>query len=215
MRTEVLSISQGGAPRIANETEVKDQTDYRPILEFWFDELEPGDWFKGGEQVDRAIKNRFEDLLDPVYHGEHDSWLESPEGRLAAILVLDQFPRNLYRTDKRMFAYDNRALRISLEGIARGMDAALEPFQRVFFYLPLEHSEVMEDQDMSIERFSHLVTRVRPGEADTFREYLRYAWRHYEIIRRFGRYPHRNEILGRTSTQKELAFLQQPGSSFL
>ena len=215
MRTEVLSISQGGAPRIANETEVKDQTDYRPILDFWFEELEPKDWFKGGDQVDRAIKNRFEDLLDPVYNGEHDSWLESPEGGLAAILILDQFPRNLYRTDKRMFGYDDRALRISLEGIARGMDVALEPFQRVFFYLPLEHSEVMEDQDMSIERFSHLVTRVSPDQADTFREYLRYAWRHYEIIRRFGRYPHRNEILGRTSTSKELAFLQQPGSSFL
>lgn len=194
---------------------MEEQTTYQEILDFWFKELQPSEWFKGGEHVDRAIKNRFEEILDPMLEGKYDHWIENPHGRLAAILVMDQFPRNLFRNDSRMFHYDARALHLSLEGVAMGMDAPLNPYERVFFYLPLEHSEVMEDQDLSIERFSHLVTRVEPEEADKFRDYLRYAWRHYEIIRRFGRYPHRNDILGRQSTDKEISFLKEPGSSFL
>ena len=128
---------------------------------------------------------------------------------------MDQFPRNLYRSEARSFAYDDRALALSLEGVSLGVDKQLEPLQRVFFYLPLEHSEVMEDQDLSVERFAHLVTRVEAEKAETFRGYLDYAWRHYVIIKRFGRYPHRNGILGRESTEAEKKFLKEPGSSFL
>ena len=190
-------------------------TSYQEIIDFWFEELTPKDWFKGGDAVDEAIRERFESLIEPVFHGEYRQWQDHPLGHLASIIVLDQFPRNLYRGEPRSFSYDCEALRLSLEGVAAQVDHQLEPFQRVFFYLPLEHSEVMEDQDLSLERFAHLVTRVEPKDAEKFRGYLHYAWRHYEIIKRFGRYPHRNDILGRESTPKEIEFLKQPGSSFL
>jgi uncharacterized protein (DUF924 family) len=194
---------------------MQDPISYQDILKFWFEELEPKDWFKGGDAIDQSIRERFEPVLEPVHKGEYRDWLDTAQGRLASIIVLDQFPRNLYRGQARSFSYDERALELSLEGISRGLDLQLEPLLRVFFYLPLEHSEVMEDQDLSIERFAHLVTRVDSEQAETFRGYLHYAWRHYEIIKRFGRYPHRNEILGRESTPKELNFLKEPGSSFL
>lgn len=189
--------------------------DYQEVIDFWFEELTPKDWFKGGDAVDETIRERFESLIEPVYQGEHDHWQSEPLGRLASIIILDQFPRNLYRNEARSFSFDDKALRLALEGVSREVDHQLTPHQRVFFYLPLEHSEVMEDQDLSLERFAHLVTRVAPSEAETFRAYLHYAWRHYEIIKRFGRYPHRNDILGRESTPKEIEFLKQPGSSFL
>lgn len=193
---------------------MQDKT-YQQVLDFWFAELEPKEWFKGGASVDDRIRERFESLIEPVYSGEKKDWFESPQGRLAAILVLDQFPRNLYRSEARSFAYDDRALALSLEGVSLGLDRQLEPLQRVFFYLPLEHSEVMEDQDLSVARFAHLVTRVEADQAETFRGYLDYAWKHYVIIKRFGRYPHRNEILGRESSEAEKKFLMEPGSSFL
>jgi len=195
---------------------VKDRIEYQDVLKFWFEELEPKDWFNGPDTVDQAIRQRFEPLIESVYSGEYTDWIHTPLGRLASILVLDQFPRNLFRGEARAFAYDNRALELSLEGVSQGIDLQLEePLMRVFFYLPLEHSEVMEDQDLSLDRFAHLVTRVEADRAEDFRRYLDYAWRHYAIIRRFGRYPHRNAILGRQSTPKEIAFLKEPGSSFL
>lgn len=188
---------------------------YREVLDFWFNELRPRDWFNGGDSVDRAIEERFEPLIESVHQGHCQHWLESPQGRLASIIVLDQFPRNIYRRTPRSFAYDARALELSKEGVSQGVDLKLQPIQRVFFYLPLEHSEKMEDQDLSLERFARVVLNAKPEEAETFRSYLHYAWRHYEIIKRFGRYPHRNDVLGRQATPAEVKFLKQPGSSFL
>lgn len=185
------------------------------ILKFWFEELKPADWFNGGEAVDNLIRHRFEELIEPAHKGSYDRWLQSPKGVLALILILDQFPRNIYRGTARAFAYDDRALSLALDGISLGLDETLEGRERVFYYLPLEHSEDIRVQDRSVERYARLVTQVWSEEDRTeFRTYLDYAFRHYAIIKRFGRYPHRNEILGRKSTKEEKAFLKEPGSSF-
>lgn len=189
--------------------------EYSTVLEFWFQELQPKDWFKGGESVDQAIRQRFESLIDAVYDGSAGFPLEQPTGRLAALLVLDQFPRNIYRNTARSFAYDDKALELSLEGIDKGLDRLLQPVERVFFYLPLEHSETLAMQDLSLERFSRLVVDSPDEFKSEARRYLDYAWRHYEIIKRFDRYPHRNDILSRAATPAEVKFLTQPGSSFL
>jgi len=189
--------------------------DYEDVLNFWFEELEPKNWFQKSDEVDEAIRTRFEHLIEPVHAGKYSDWLEVPEGRLAAILVLDQFPRNLYRREPRSFAYDGKALELVQAGLQNGVDLKLGGQQRVFFYLPLEHSEDIDDQDLSLAKFSQLVLDVQPERKELFRRYLDYAWRHYEIVKRFGRYPHRNDILGRESSSKEKKFLTQPGSSFL
>lgn len=191
------------------------QLNYREVVEFWFETLSPKDWFNGGPTVDDSIRERFESWIDPVYKGEVDGWLDDPEGVLAAILVLDQFPRNVYRGEPRAFAYDDVALRLSVDGIRNGWDKSLTGDQRAFFYLPLEHSEKMTMQDLSVASFAGLVLDTPEEERSRFRDYLNYAWRHYVIIRDFDRYPHRNDILGRESTPRERKFLTKPGSSFL
>lgn len=188
---------------------------YQEILSFWFSELKPSQWFGGRGQVDDLIRSRFEALIDSVYHGEHQDWLSSCQGKLATVIVLDQFPRNVYRGSARSFAYDDRALAVSLEGIGLGEDLELGLHERAFFYLPLEHSERLEIQDRALERYASLVFSIKPADKkNEARDYLDYAWRHYAIIRRFGRYPHRNQILGRLSTAEEIEFLKAPGSSF-
>lgn len=184
------------------------------VLDFWFSELEPKDWFNGGDRVDEMIRTRFETLIQSVYDGQHDDWLSTAQGRLAAVIVLDQFTRNIYRGTAQAFAFDDKAREFCHEGIRLGHDDALDPIQRVFFYLPLEHSEAMSDQDLSLERFARIVVSVGPEQAENFRGYLLYAWRHYEIIKRFGRYPHRNKVLNRAPSDEETAFLATPGSSF-
>ena len=190
-------------------------SDYQEILDFWFQELKPKDWFKGGPWVDQVIRERYAELIDSVYRGEYESWLDSAAGRLACILILDQFPRNIYRGTPRSFSYDDRALEFALDGLRRGDDVLLGPYQRAFFYLPLEHSEEITVQDLSLERYTRLVIDTEVSEREDFRNYLKYAWLHYDIIRRFGRYPHRNGILDRESSAAESRFLTQPGSSFL
>lgn len=184
------------------------------ILRFWFTELTPGQWFQGGEVVDEMIRARYAPLVDTVAAGDFDDWGQTARGRLALVLVLDQFPRNLYRGQPRAFAYDEKALGLTLVGLARGMDKELGFHERAFFYLPLEHSESLDIQDRSIECYAALVVAARSDERPQLREYLDYAWQHYAIIKRFGRYPHRNAILGRESTAQELEFLKLPGSSF-
>ena len=133
-----------------------------------------------------------------------DSWLSAPRGWLAAILVLDQFPRNLFRGDARAFATDEAALGLAKRAIAEGIDLKLTPAQRSFVYMPFQHSEEKADQARSIELFTALGNPLN----------LDFAIRHKDIIDRFGRFPHRNAILGRTTTDEEATFLKQPGSSF-
>ncbi len=184
------------------------------ILEFWFSELAPKQWFNGGDEVDELIRGRFESAIEQALNGMFDSWLASASGYLALILILDQFPRNIYRGTPRSFAYDHRALALTLDGIARGLDETLKSMERAFFYLPLEHCEDLLIQERSVERYAKLVCQTSPSKRDGVRMTLDYAWRHYVIIKEFGRYPHRNAILGRASTPEEVDFLNKPGSSF-
>lgn len=180
------------------------------ILSFWFGE-EDGfreTWFQGGENFDREIRERFGSDYERGAAGELDGWKSSPRGCLALILLLDQFPRNMFRDDARAFATDPRAHEAAKHALESGFDRRLRPIERVFVYLPFEHSEDLEDQRRSVELFRAL---GRDLDSD---ELLDYAIRHQRVIARFGRFPHRNEALGRSSTPEEEAFLGGPDAPF-
>jgi uncharacterized protein (DUF924 family) len=152
--------------------------------------------------------------MDTAAAGKLDDWAQHARGRLALILLFDQFPRNMYRDTPRAFACDPLARRLALDGIAAGADRSLRAIERVFFYLPLEHSESVELQERSVTLFTALAAGVPGADRKTFAGYLDFAVRHRDVIHRFGRFPHRNHILDRDSTPEETAFLKQPGSSF-
>jgi uncharacterized protein (DUF924 family) len=174
------------------------------ITRFWR-EAGPKAWFAKDDAFDEAIRRNYEPAHHAAARGEYDAWIETPEGALALLLLLDQFPRNLYRGSAHAFATDPKARRLAREAIAREHDLALEAGLRPFFYLPFEHSEDLADQDESIR----LTTRLRDdtGDADT----LKWAAIHRDIIARFGRFPHRNRALARTTTAEEQAFLDEGG----
>ena len=146
--------------------------------------------------------------------GSLDGWRETALGQLALIVLTDQFPRNMYRDTPAAFAFDALARRWCHEGIEAEADRALRPIERVFFYLPLEHSESLADQDLSLSVFRELALEAAPAMRESFDNFASYAVRHHAVIARFGRFPHRNAILGRASTPEEAAFLLTPGSSF-
>lgn len=147
-------------------------------------------------------------------NGNLNLWLAEPRGRLALIILTDQLPRNIYRDSPRAFAFDTMALEWSLAGIGQGHDRMLRPIERLFFYLPLEHSEKLQHQERSVRVIGELAAQVASEQQEIFRQYLNFAVRHRDTVARYGRFPHRNRILGRTSTPEELSFLSQPGSSF-
>jgi len=193
------------------------------ILGYWFganpDEAayaqERADlWWSKNPVVDGQIRERFEHGIRLAASDRLNHWLAKPAGRLALILLTDQFPRNIYRGTATAFAYDGKALAWALDGLDLKMDRKLRPIERTFFYLPLEHSESVAHQDRSVALFRELAQAVDASRRGPFLEYLNFAERHRDIIKRFGRFPHRNAILGRASTAEELAFLKQPGSSF-
>jgi uncharacterized protein (DUF924 family) len=174
------------------------------VLRFWFEELSPKDWFRKDSELDRRINDRFRETYEALRQGLPEPWLSRAEGYLAAILVLDQFPRNMFRGDSRAFATDAAALSLSKRAIAEGLDAEMGPDHRAFLYMPFQHAETKADQARSVELFAAL---GKPVELD-------FAKRHKAIVDRFGRFPHRNAVLGRLSTAEEIAFLAEPGSSF-
>jgi len=174
------------------------------ILHFWFTELTPKQHYTKDAALDEAIRSRFGATLEAASRCELFAWRATPEGRLAEVLVLDQFSRNVYRDTPRAFAQDALALALAQELVASGQDRSLPLAQRSFAYMPYMHSESALIHAQAIALFS------QPGIEDS----LRFEQRHQEIIHRFGRYPHRNALLGRTSTAGELAFLSEPGSSF-
>lgn len=193
------------------------------IREFWFGNS-PDDavvaqeraklWWIKRDETDHAIRQRFEQYVHQAARHALDAWAETPQGRLALIILTDQFPRNMYRNTPAAFACDEQARAWCREGLRKGEHLLLRPIERVFFYLPLEHSESMEDQDQSVALFRELVDGMGAQGREVFGGYLDYALRHREVIARFGRFPHRNPILGRASTGEETAFLKEPGSSF-
>lgn len=190
----------------------------RAILTFWFgDPTDPGSeygcqrqsWFRKDPAFDEAIRQHFLTDYEQAAAGQLDDWRSDRYSCLALILLLDQFPRNLFRGEHRSYATDDQALATAHYAIAQKYDQALLAVERMFIYLPFEHSENLADQASSVTLFEQLNAQF-PGFDST----LDYAYRHQEVIARFGRFPHRNQILGRTSTADEIEFLQQPGSRF-
>lgn len=171
-------------------------------------------WWSKQPEVDQQMRARFESTLQQTAAGAHDDWSATPHGTLALILLTDQFPRNMYRDTPRSFAYDEFARSHAAAGIARGDDRALRPIERVFFYLPFEHGESLAQQDRAVSLFAELFESASAQQKELFRGFLNFAERHHRIVARFGRFPHRNAILGRASTDEESDFLKEPGSSF-
>jgi uncharacterized protein (DUF924 family) len=185
------------------------------VLDFWFGrEGEEGygefreAWFNRDPEFDREIRDRFEPVYEEAAAGRLDHWKSEARSCLALIVVLDQFPRNMYRGDARMYAADEKAREAARHAVEHAYDRELSPYGRLFMYLPFEHSEELDDQRLSVELFRGLATEM--GSENL----LGYAVRHLEIVERFGRFPHRNEILGRRTTSEETKFLSGPDSSF-
>jgi uncharacterized protein (DUF924 family) len=176
---------------------------YQSVLQFWFEEISPAQWWKVDPQFDRVIAERFSSLHQRAANSELFEWRKEPGGRLAEIIVLDQFSRNIHRGDGRAFAADPLALALAQEAVAAMADLAFPPEQRVFLYMPYMHSE---------SRAIHIVAERL--FKDTPKDNYDFELRHKAIVDRFGRYPHRNAMLGRQSTEEEIAFLAQPGSRF-
>jgi uncharacterized protein (DUF924 family) len=193
------------------------------ILHFWFDASaddaevireKSSLWWKKNPKVDAEIRSRFEMMLDAEVKSEFESWSRGPRGQLARILLCDQFPRSMYRGLPCSFAYDERARQLARNALDQGMDRKLRRIERVFLYLPFEHSEDHDDQATSVRLFSALRDEAPDGEKATYGNYLDFALKHKVIIDRFGRFPHRNVILDRESSPEEQEFLKGPGSSF-
>lgn len=185
------------------------------VLDFWFGNPPEGVtparrklWFGKDAETDASIRQRFADLHAQARQGRLQHWLDTARSCLAFVLVTDQFPRNLYRGTPEAFATDDLALAAARRALAMAFDQEVQPVERAFFYLPFEHSEDAADQARAVALFEAMAEE--PGMTG-FRDY---ALAHQRVIARFGRFPHRNAILGRTSTQEELAFLREPGSHF-
>jgi uncharacterized protein (DUF924 family) len=180
------------------------------VLDFWFGPppLQTRDaWFRKSDAFDAEVRERFGATLEAALAGGVDGWAGTPRGALAAVIVLDQFTRNAFRDTPRAFAGDARALALARRLAYTAQDRTLAPLERWFAYMPFEHSESLVDQYESVRLFRAL---AEAGLAEP----LPWAERHLDVVRRFGRFPHRNALLGRVSTPEELAFLQQPGSRF-
>lgn len=178
--------------------------DYEDILKFWFVELAPAQWWKKDEQLDLVIKQRFAEIYSKASLGELYQWRETARGRLAEIIILDQFSRNMFRNTAQAFATDAMALTLSQEAVKSGDDQALEAIEKSFLYMPFMHSESAVIHEVAQKLFNDLGLQ---GNMDSEKQ-------HFDIIKKFGRYPHRNQILWRESTEQEMDFLEQPGSSF-
>ncbi len=177
-------------------------TPMKEVLTFWFSHRDR--WWRSSADFDEEIRRRFSSLHAEILNGEHEDWRKTPAGALAYVIVLDQFSRNMFRGDARAYRSDHRALAAAREALARGDDSALSPDEQTFLYMPLMHSEEVTDQEWAVALFR------ANGDGDS----LRASERHRDIIRRFGRFPHRNALLGRRSTTEEVEFLKEPGSSF-
>lgn len=193
------------------------------ILSFWFGEIDSDGlataeqakrWFRASAETDKLIRERFETDLQKTIRGQRTSWEQYPRGRLALIVLLDQFSRNIYRGTAQAFAQDELALRLCLQGVDIGHDLALRPIERTFYYLPMEHAESLEIQDKCVQHYEQLVASAPPAMVEKLQPSLDYAASHRDIIARFGRFPHRNKLLGRVSTAAEREYFSQGGATF-
>jgi uncharacterized protein (DUF924 family) len=192
------------------------------VLEFWFGTADAAArgigfdprWFQKDPSFDEQIRRRFGQDLDAAARGQRDHWAATPAGLLALCIVLDQFSRNVYRGNARAWAADPYIRARVHRGVNEGMDRVLGPTQKGFLYLPFEHSEDPADHARALDLFGAMAASPDPEEARLGAMYLDYEEKHLAIIERFGRYPHRNAVLGRPSTAEERVFLTRPGSSF-
>ncbi|MGH3087379.1 MAG: DUF924 family protein [Rubrobacteraceae bacterium] len=187
--------------------------DVHRVLDFWFGREDDEDygkfreaWFQKNDDFDREVISRFSDLYEDAASGKLDSWKDDSKSALALIIVLDQCPRNMFRGDPQSWATGNKALETAKHAVEHAFDRELPPFQRSFVYMPFMHSENLDDQKRCVELFEAM---GEDGESN-----VEYAVGHMKIIEKFGRFPHRNEVLGRQTTPEEAEFLTQPGSSF-
>ncbi|MBP0018192.1 MAG: DUF924 domain-containing protein [Cyanobacteria bacterium SBLK] len=183
---------------------LSDRLHYHDIIYFWFEECTPKQWWQKSLEFDCLIASRFGVILQAAIEGKLAYWRSEAEGRLAEIIVLDQFSRNIYRDRPQAFSQDPLALNLAREAVQIGADKAVSEPKRVFFYLPYMHSESLQIHQEALPLFQSL----------TESSYLEYEYKHMSIIEKFDRYPHRNDILDRESTELEKHFLSQPGSSF-
>lgn len=196
---------------------------WQPLLDWWFGAegsatevaaARQGLWFGKRDSQDREAEARFGALVERALAGDLKDWLDDPQAWLAQLILLDQLPRMIFRNTPRAFAGDSRARPLLQEGLERGWDRRLTPIQRVFAYLIFEHAEDLPLQDRAVELFADLLNEAAVAERPLFANFLDFAERHQRVIARFGRFPHRNAILGRASTDEEQAFLREPGSRF-
>jgi uncharacterized protein (DUF924 family) len=193
------------------------------IRDFWFGDTlaDPARipdrltfWFGRDPARDSAMERDWRTVVDDARAGRLDVMGETPGGRLALILLLDQFPRNIYRGTPKAFEKDGRARYLMRDGMSRLMDLELSPIERCFFYMPLQHSEFLDDQEMGVSRFSQLVTEVAAEHREIYDDFLRHAQQHRDVVARFGRFPHRNRILNRLNTPEERTYLSGNAPSF-
>jgi len=177
---------------------------FREILRFWFVEIAPAQWWAKDDAFDKSITERFSDIHASAARCELFEWRKDAWGRLAEIIVLDQFPRNMFRGSPMSFAHDSLALALAQEAVSAKADEALNPTERNFLYMPFMHSESLKIHEIAMDLFRNKGTQNS----------LDFEMKHKRIIERFGRYPHRNSVLGRESTAAEIEFLRQPGSRF-
>jgi len=178
--------------------------DYETVLKFWFEELTPAQWWKKNDELDDLIRSRFATVYSQASLGELYQWRDSSRGRLAEIIILDQFSRNMFRGLDQSFACDNMALALSQEAVRIGADKQLTDVERSFLYMPYMHSESVIIHEVAVTLFNEI----------GLPESIKSEQEHFDIIKRFGRYPHRNQLLWRESTEEEMDFLEQPGAGF-
>ena len=193
------------------------------VLDFWFGETlkDPariaarmGFWFGSDDHRDTEIRERWGRLVTAASEGKLDTWTRSARGRLAILLLMDQFRRNIFRGTKEAFQRDGRARYLMRDGISRMMDLKLKTVERLFFYMPLQHSESLEDQELGVDRYLQVEPEVASEHRAIFADFRKYAQRHRDIIARFGRFPYRNAILGRRDTPEEEAWLASGAETF-
>ena len=177
---------------------------YQTILKFWFDEIDHTQWWSKNDEFDQRVRERFAVIHAKAIRCELFDWRKDAEGRLAEVIVLDQFSRNMFRDSPLSFAHDSLALALSQEAISAGSDQELSPIQRSFLYMPFMHSESLVIHEIAMALYKK--TGIQSN--------LDFEIKHREVLKKFGRYPHRNRILGRVSTKEEIEFLKQPGSGF-
>ena len=192
------------------------------VYDFWFGDILTNPnakdrnsfWYMGGKAVDQQIHEQFEPLVLLAQAMKLEDWKQSAEGSMALIILLDQFPLNMYRGEKRAYATEQHSVDVCLHGITNKQDKMLSFYERTFFYLPLEHSESAEHQELSIQHYTALYEEAEDRYKNPAQNALQYAIDHKAIIDQFGRYPHRNRVLGRESTKEEIKYLEEGGATY-